>query len=29
MAQISLNVNGKSRVVNSDPTTPLLYVSAG
>ena len=26
MAQISLNVNGKSRVVNSDPTTPLLYV---
>src|SRR6202007_2959017 len=26
MAQISLNVNGKSRVVNTDPTTPLLYV---
>jgi nicotinate dehydrogenase subunit A len=26
MAQISLNVNGKTRVVNTDPTTPLLYV---
>ena len=26
MAQISLNVNGKSRMVNTDPTTPLLYV---
>src|ERR1700747_1499384 len=26
MAQISLNVNGKSRMVNADPTTPLLYV---
>ncbi len=26
MAQISLNVNGKARVVNTDPSTPLLYV---
>ena len=26
MAQISLEVNGKSRVVNADPTTPLLYI---
>jgi nicotinate dehydrogenase subunit A len=26
MAQITLKVNGKSRVVNTDPTTPLLYV---
>ena len=26
MASITLNVNGKSRVVNTDPTTPLLYV---
>ena len=26
MAQITLNVNGKSRSVDSDPTTPLLYV---
>ena len=26
MAQISLNVNGKTRVVNTDPGTPLLYV---
>jgi nicotinate dehydrogenase subunit A len=26
MARISLRVNGKSRVVNADPTTPLLYV---
>ena len=26
MAQISLNVNGRMRVVDSDPTTPLLYV---
>src|SRR6202521_2277294 len=26
MAQISLNVNGKPRSVNTDPTTPLLYV---
>jgi nicotinate dehydrogenase subunit A len=26
MARISLNVNGKSRVVNTDPSTPLLYV---
>jgi aerobic-type carbon monoxide dehydrogenase small subunit (CoxS/CutS family) len=26
MARISLNVNGKRRVVDSDPDTPLLYV---
>jgi len=26
MAQISLKVNGKSRVVEADPNTPLLYV---
>ena len=26
MAQITLNVNGKSRMVDTDPTTPLLYV---
>jgi nicotinate dehydrogenase subunit A len=26
MAAITLNVNGKSRTVNTDPTTPLLYV---
>jgi nicotinate dehydrogenase subunit A len=26
MAQITLNVNGKSRVVDTDPSTPLLYV---
>ena len=26
MAQISLTVNGKSRVVDVDPSTPLLYV---
>ena len=26
MAQITLNVNGKSRVVETDPATPLLYV---
>ena len=26
MAMISLNVNGKSRTVDTDPTTPLLYV---
>ncbi len=26
MAQISLNVNGKLRMVNADPSTPLLYV---
>jgi nicotinate dehydrogenase subunit A len=26
MAQIILNVNGKSRMVETDPTTPLLYV---
>lgn len=25
MAQISLNVNGKSRTINVDPSTPLLY----
>jgi nicotinate dehydrogenase subunit A len=26
MARISLNVNGTSRVVDTDPSTPLLYV---
>jgi nicotinate dehydrogenase subunit A len=26
MASITLNVNGKSQTVNTDPTTPLLYV---
>jgi nicotinate dehydrogenase subunit A len=26
MAQLLLNVNGQSRTVNTDPTTPLLYV---
>src|ERR1700722_18301028 len=26
MAQISLKVNGKERAVETDPTTPLLYV---
>jgi nicotinate dehydrogenase subunit A len=26
MAQITLTVNGKSRMVDVDPTTPLLYV---
>jgi nicotinate dehydrogenase subunit A len=26
MASITLTVNGKSRVVNTDPSTPLLYV---
>ena len=26
MAQIILNVNGKTRTVDTDPTTPLLYV---
>jgi nicotinate dehydrogenase subunit A len=26
MAQMTLNVNGKSRMVDTDPTTPLLYV---
>src|SRR5688572_26153066 len=26
MARISLNVNGKPRVVDADPDTPLLYV---
>ena len=29
MARISLNVNGKSRMVDTDPTTPLLYVLRG
>jgi nicotinate dehydrogenase subunit A len=29
MAQISLNVNGKFRMVDTDPTTPLLYVLRG
>ena len=26
MPSITLNVNGKSRTVDTDPTTPLLYV---
>ena len=26
MEQVSLNVNGKSHTVDTDPTTPLLYV---
>ena len=26
MAQITLKVNGKTRVVDTDPKTPLLYV---
>jgi nicotinate dehydrogenase subunit A len=26
MSQTTLNVNGKSRTVDTDPTTPLLYV---
>lgn len=26
MAEVSLRVNGQSRVVDTDPTTPLLYV---
>jgi nicotinate dehydrogenase subunit A len=26
MARLSLNVNGQSRIVDTDPTTPLLYV---
>ena len=26
MAQISLKVNGMTRMVDTDPTTPLLYV---
>ena len=26
MAQLTLNVNGKARTVDTDPTTPLLYV---
>jgi nicotinate dehydrogenase subunit A len=29
MAQLTLNVNGKSRMVDTDPTTPLLYVLRG
>ena len=29
MARISLKVNGKSRVVEADPDTPLLYVLRG
>jgi nicotinate dehydrogenase subunit A len=29
MARISLKVNGKSRVVDADPGTPLLYVLRG
>ncbi len=29
MARISLNVNGKSRVVETDPDSPLLYVLRG
>jgi nicotinate dehydrogenase subunit A len=29
MARISLNVNGKRRVVETDPDTPLLYVLRG
>jgi nicotinate dehydrogenase subunit A len=29
MARISLKVNGKSRVVEADPSTPLLYVLRG
>jgi len=29
MAQITLKVNGKSRTVDTDPTTPLLYVLRG
>lgn len=29
MPQISLKVNGKSRVVNAEPDTPLLYVLRG
>ena len=29
MARISLKVNGKSRVVETDPDTPLLYVLRG
>ena len=26
MAKVSLKVNGKARVVDTDPSTPLLYV---
>ena len=29
MAQITLNVNGKSRMIDTDPSTPLLYVLRG
>jgi nicotinate dehydrogenase subunit A len=29
MARISLKVNGKSRVVETDPSTPLLYILRG
>jgi nicotinate dehydrogenase subunit A len=29
MARISLKVNGKTRVVDTDPNTPLLYVLRG
>lgn len=29
MAAITFTVNGKSRMVNTDPTTPLLYVLRG
>jgi nicotinate dehydrogenase subunit A len=29
MARISLKVNGRSRVVDTDPSTPLLYVLRG
>jgi len=29
MPSITLNVNGKSRTVNTDPTTPLLYILRG
>ena len=29
MARVSLKVNGRSRVVDTDPSTPLLYVLRG
>jgi nicotinate dehydrogenase subunit A len=29
MGRLSLNVNGKSRVVDTDPETPLLYILRG
>jgi nicotinate dehydrogenase subunit A len=29
MAQITLNVNGKSRMIDADPSTPLLYILRG